>query len=758
MNPHDPTLPLRRALTGLRARVRGLLLLLGASRVAACAIVAAALLFLADYALRLPLGPRIAASLLLTAGVAYIAWRHLLRPLAAPLDDQRLAAHVERAFPEFKDRLASSLAFGTAAEDPENADSPEMMRAVIAETVRVAGAIRFASVTRTTTTLQTAAVAFLLLAGGAFAAATHKDLVSIFLQRNLLARDVSWPRRTTLEVAGMRPGEPRRVTRGRETRLEVHARGSSPDQVSFRYWETGDRPRVETMDLAPAADDPSLFVATLPVYADTEFTVEGGDDDRREVYRLEALSPPSVLEITMRCEYPAYLERPAEERKGGDQKLPQGTRLRLLVRANMDLLRTTIAVGAETPVDLERIEPRLFARDLTLDTDLRYSLRLVGANGQENDPGMDTYILRVLKDQAPMVRVQTPAPRSQRVPGGVVLVGFTARDDHRLTAVRLVYDLKEGRERTVALGESGGDGVSLAASARPPAEAVQGVALLDLARLRRDDGTPLARGDQLRLRIEATDSAGRTEAAPPLLVEMFSEEEIAREAQGWQQTLRESVDRARERAGDARLGSSTLREEMETGRAGPDEIRIGIGRAQAAQARVLDDLTSIASQVFRIFNLYVFNRIEDGAAVDQMLPFFERHLLEPMEGSAAPFRGSLYRGLWTASEEKVIRTGGSLAKLLEMCDRADRLAAEHAPRAYRSLGAALQAPDSAAAKAAVDDAGAAQEEVLRELDRLRRLMREWQNYDSVLRGFKSIRENQKQILDSAAEVEKADRR
>jgi len=143
------TQPLRRGLARLRARVRTLVLLLGGSRLAVFLGAALALFFCADYVLRLPLSVRTVLLLLVVGGGVAVALRHLLRPLLAPLDDDTLAACVEAAHPGLNDRLRSSLAFAHAKENPDNEDSPELMRVVVEETVRESGALPFARVART---------------------------------------------------------------------------------------------------------------------------------------------------------------------------------------------------------------------------------------------------------------------------------------------------------------------------------------------------------------------------------------------------------------------------------------------------------------------------------------------------------------------------------------------------------------------------------------------------------------------------------
>ncbi len=753
MSLFDSTRPLRLGLAGLRRRVRSLLLVLGVSRTVLFLAAMLVVYFLADYFLRLPFLMRLLFLAALLGGTGLVLFRRLLVPLATPLSDERLAARVEAVHPELEDRFQSSLAFGRAEEDPDNEDSPELMRHVVEETVRMSGSIRFQDVARSHVAAAWAvgAAALLFLVGTA--AASNAGLVSIFAQRSLLLRpDVEWPRRTTLEVVDMEPGRPRRVTLGRETTLHIRARGSVPDRVRFSFWEQGaERDRADRIELTPSAEDPSLFAFTLRVLTSYDFSVRGGDDDRELTYSIQALTPPAILGIEMDAEYPAYLDLPAETLKGGGQRLPQGTRVHLRIRANMQLERATIALGTEEARPLEREAPDTFGTNLVATKNVRYSVRLIGSNGEENDPGVDTFLLQVAHDQPPDVRVRTPSARTERLAAGVVLIAFHAWDDHRVEAAKLHYQVNEGDERTVAAGEAGGDAIRTLAPPAGAPERVDGLIVLDLARLLRDDDQPVGRGDRVTFHFEATDSAGkRRRTRSTYRVEVVSEDDLGQMIQGRQQALRESVRRAEE--GSYR--ATDLRGSLDDAREDGKEFRRLCGRARAAQARVGDTLDAVAQRVQGVVNLYIFNRLDDRSAVDQILPYYERHLLEPTDRTGVPFRGSLYRELWNALQEHRIRAGDAHRKLLEMADLADRLARDHSPRAYRALSRAAAAEIESDVTAALAEAQAEQKTVTDGLARLTRLMEEWESFEGVLRWFKGLRDSEQDLVNELKDLAK----
>ena len=478
------------------------------------------------------------------------------------------------------------------------------------------------------------------------------------------------------------------------------------------------------------------------MFATYEFTVSGGDDDRKLVYSIEALTPPGILSVEMDVVYPDYLKLEPRTLKGGDQRVPTGSAITMRVKANMPLQSMHLTSGKQKPVELEQVAPDTFRFRHEAKKDLRYSLRLRGLHGEENEGSADTFILRVLKDQAPVLRVRTPSARIERAAKGFVLFGFNARDDYEVTRIRLHYKINEGIPRVLELGQSAGSAVRLLTTEKRLPDFVPAVAVMDFTRLRTDDDKPIQKGDIITCHIVADDSAGqsqRTRADYRIAIA----EESSRHVLGRQAALRESVDRT---IGHLAKATSEMEEVRVQRGQDPREFRRWTGKAQASQARVLSDLDSLARSVREVFNLYVFNRMDGGTAPDQMLPYYERHLLEAA-GSGSAFSGSLYRDLWRAQTERAIRARGALVKLLEMADLTDRLAADHAPRAYKAIARISATQPKDQIDAAIAEAGREQKTIAEGLARLRRLMSEWQSYEGVVRFFKDLKRREQDLKD-----------
>jgi len=754
LNLSDLLRPVQRGLARLRTRVRSLLLLHGSSRTLVFLVVALLALFAADYLLRLPLGVRRLTFMLLAAGLLAVVYRRLVRPLREPLHDAALAARVEARYPRLENRLISSLAFLEAERDPENADSPALMRAVVAETAELAPGIDFGSVARARTPLRWAAGAVAILLFASALAAAQPGLARTFAQRNLLLRDVSWPRRTTLAVLDMEPGVAREVTLNHDTEIAVRAEGALPDRVILRYRERGGRDLPEeTLELAPSAEDPALFTYTLHVDADYEFSVTGGDDDRAETYVVQALTPPAVTHLELACTYPAYLGLEPEVRADGDQRVPEGTIIELRATVNMDLRSASFVRGNETPAPMEAVGERTYGIRLAPTEDLRYSFLLEGPRGQRNEP--HTFVIRLSRDTPPDLRIRAPGGNAQRVADGFVLISFRAHDDHRIDAVRFRCTVGDTPERVVALGESGGDAIRFLQGDASDPRTVHGLVALDLAQWRGADGKPLDENTVIAYTIEIVDSAGkqstsrndrRIQIAPPPQVEENIESR--------KRDLHDSTERAETQSSNVTVELMDLASASPTTE-GSVAFSRQLGRSLAAVGRLVNELGSLSGQMRGLLNVYVFNRLDDKATAEQALPFFERHLLAGPEEGGLAFGGSLYRSLWEAHQKSTIRAGGAYLPLFEMADLGDRLASETAPAVYKLLrDASRPGVDEATARALIAEANEKHAEISDGLQRLRRLMREWQNYEGVLRGFRRLRNKEQQIVEELKPREK----
>src|SRR6185437_2429801 len=99
------------ALNGIRRRVKILGVAYGVGVAFAAAIGLLLLTIFADYLLNLPAWPRCVLLIAALAGVAYAIGRWVFKPAASKLSLSDLAGRLEHAFPQFDDRLRSTVDF-----------------------------------------------------------------------------------------------------------------------------------------------------------------------------------------------------------------------------------------------------------------------------------------------------------------------------------------------------------------------------------------------------------------------------------------------------------------------------------------------------------------------------------------------------------------------------------------------------------------------------------------------------------------------
>ncbi|HWP41399.1 MAG TPA: hypothetical protein VNL70_10775, partial [Tepidisphaeraceae bacterium] len=106
-----PPTMLIHSLQTVRRRVKALGIVYGLGIVVAAAIGMLLAIALLDYVLNLPPTPRLVVILLAVGAIVYALWRWIARPLAARLPLGEVAGRLEQAFPQFDDRLRSTVDF-----------------------------------------------------------------------------------------------------------------------------------------------------------------------------------------------------------------------------------------------------------------------------------------------------------------------------------------------------------------------------------------------------------------------------------------------------------------------------------------------------------------------------------------------------------------------------------------------------------------------------------------------------------------------
>jgi hypothetical protein len=432
--------PVRSRLGRLRAAIRGLYLLDGLSRLALAAGAFALATFLLDWTLILPREVRI---VFLAGGLGllgWISWRHLLVPLRAAVSDDDLALFVERHYPVLNDLLISALQFSSGKGGTE---SPELAAAVVAQAEQAVEGLDFGAVLtrRHVGRVAGAAACVVFVLGGSVLAAP--EISSIYLNR-VLGGLRKWPQRTYLTVLDF-DRQKRVVARGEDLVLAVEVKGREPSKVVLRYAFTSGEKGQERMSPLAGRRFQYTFARVAGPFT---FTVAGGDDVTAE-HEVNVVTPPSLDQVRLFYEYPAYLKLPPtppdRPETSGTVSAPIGTNVRFEAFANEDLKSASLTVGVKgkestsvLPVGLVSDgRPRAISGGFTVTEAVsEYSVSLQAVNGLGNrDP--IRYPIKGLEDRAPEIVVREPLSDEFVTDVCARPLEAEIRDDHGISRIAL---------------------------------------------------------------------------------------------------------------------------------------------------------------------------------------------------------------------------------------------------------------------------------------------------------------------------------
>ena len=290
-----------------------------------------------DWVFEPPVPLRIALLGLVGLLLLYVVFRYILRRAFVRLANRNMAVLLERRFTGFRDSLLTTVEL---SEQPESGDySPDMFaytqQAAVAGTSGVAlgkvfNAGRLARRISLGVLLVVSVIAFGIGAAEAF---------GIWARRSLLLSEEVWPRNTHLVVEGFEDNPVTKIARGGDLTLLVKADAGPervvPETVEVRMM-TSDR-RREKMSregvAVPGEDEFQNYSYKFKsVLESLDFYVVGGDD-RRGPFHLEVVDSPTISEMVLHCEYPAYMNRaPREIPVTGVMHLPVGTEITIAPR------------------------------------------------------------------------------------------------------------------------------------------------------------------------------------------------------------------------------------------------------------------------------------------------------------------------------------------------------------------------------------------------------------------------------------------
>jgi hypothetical protein len=431
---------IRARLDALRRRIATALALDGGARVAGILLGAVAVSFLLDRVFRLEVVAR-AVILIAALGVlGWALWRFLVRRLRRLPGEDPLAVAVEARYPELADRLISALQLARETDPERYGMSPQLIEDAVHGVVEPVRHLEFGRILATGRVARRAVLG--LVAVGVLAAATAADPGSagIWFRRNVLLRNERWPQKTYLVVdPDLFPNRVARIVRGAD--LVVNARSVGevhPDRVTIYFRDSEGERGKATMkaDIQSHIYRHEFTAIAFPI----TFHLEGGDDVTED-YRIELLDAPEVSELTVEVGFPPYAGRDpvAVDPAQGDPQMLRGGFVHVRGKSSKPLVSADLVLGegGEEAVPGKLTGADTFEATIAPEQTVLLGLRLRDTDGLTNPTLAPRFLVRVVDDAAPRVRLQKRGIGSMVVP--VALVPYTVRasDDVKVVEGRL---------------------------------------------------------------------------------------------------------------------------------------------------------------------------------------------------------------------------------------------------------------------------------------------------------------------------------
>jgi hypothetical protein len=225
------------SLQGVRRRVRLLTALFGIGLLATCCIGLLLLLVGTDYVLNLHPLPRLFLILAALGAAGYALWYWTIRSMLSRLTLNDIAGRIEQAFPQYQDRLRSTVDILSNRELPGSA---VMKERVVSEATRLTQTLdlRQAVVFRPVVYTTTAGLSALLLLVILLVTVQH-DYVQIACDRLLTPFSANpWPKQVVIDQVGTLPD---RVPVGGKLDMSIRlSRGQSETRKAIVYYQYGD--------------------------------------------------------------------------------------------------------------------------------------------------------------------------------------------------------------------------------------------------------------------------------------------------------------------------------------------------------------------------------------------------------------------------------------------------------------------------------------------------------------------------------------
>lgn len=440
------------SLESVRRRVRVLGVLFGVGVTATAAVGLLMITVLADYLLNLHALPRLVLIVVALAGLLYALWHWIIRAVISRLTLNEVAGRVERTFPQYQDRLRSTVDILTGDHIP---GSEIMKQRVVSEATRLTQSLdlnRVVVARPVWFSASAGAVALLVLA---LISTWNPQYTKIAFDRLFSPFAAQpWPKQVTIDLVGTIPD---RVSVGQ--RIDVSIRLSHGDKVSrkalihYAYGdETGTHFGPEEQEYMTRGDD-GIYHASVDARTPSDAVVgtvkiwmESGDD-RHDLNPVKVVQRLTISRVEAVITAPAYANLPPVHVNLGQNRgmMTFGSKVELTAQFNKPLdpakpVTVELLTARAKPV-FHWVAPVETAVTATVEAteSFRFHLHGTDTDGFTNTAA-EEFEFQVNPDTNPTIVIENPRRNEDHTPDAVVPLQALAEDDFGITSLVLMVD------------------------------------------------------------------------------------------------------------------------------------------------------------------------------------------------------------------------------------------------------------------------------------------------------------------------------
>src|SRR5688572_21489696 len=417
-----PTI-LMQSLEALRRKVKLLGVAYGVGLLLASAIALLLGAVLLDYMLNLPAIPRLVIILAALGTIGYVLVRYVVRPATSRLTIGDVAGKLETTFPQFDDRLRSTVNFMRGG----NPGSDVMQQRVVSEASSLVATV---------------------------------DLNRALVMKPVwysAAAGTAWPKGVKIDRVN---DVPKRVPVGQ--RVELKMKLSKGDRQSTRavvHYQYGTGPWQQEL-MTRGAD--GTYTGSLDARVDAgaakgdmKVRIAAGDDVKL-INPIEILPRLAVTRVEAVVTPPKYVgdgkAQQAINLTQGPAIMPTGSDVALQVSFNKPLAATEglqivpVSEDVKVPQIAWETQGQTVVGKWNATDSLRFHVIATDADGFKNS-GIEEYELIVKPDQAPTVQIELPRRNEERTAVATVPLQAIAEDDYGVAGLQLVVDRISGAKQ-----------------------------------------------------------------------------------------------------------------------------------------------------------------------------------------------------------------------------------------------------------------------------------------------------------------------